>query len=333
MFDLSLIIVLTIVGKVVEVGAQAVDGTLTEKTSGGAVVWATLHKIRKASIFPDDHLFIDRVGWVESSFGNNVATFQRANIKGIWQLSNEKFDKIKMSNDSNLLIIIAKLKEKFEIDWSQVTFDNKYMNTPFYNAIAAWLYILSLEEPIPLQEEAQAIFWKNYYTSLGKGGGKFLEAITSIPQCRSLGNDVLFILDGSNSIKPAEFQLIKQFVGEIIKEFPLGPDDFQVAILVFSNLVQKVMEFTGKIDISTVLSKIDAITHPAKSTATDKALDMVAQMFSTARNLAEGYPRIVIILTDGESDDPDRTKLALKTSQNSLARNICDWNGQLRVAR
>ena len=84
MRDLALIILLTIIGMSAVVGAQAVDGTLTEQAAGGSVVWATLHKLRKSSIFPDDHLFMDSVAWVESSFGKNLATFQRANIKGIW---------------------------------------------------------------------------------------------------------------------------------------------------------------------------------------------------------------------------------------------------------
>ena len=51
-------------------------------------------------------------------------------------------------------------------------------------------------------------------------------------QCRPQPLDVVFLIDGSRSIRPSNFEIIKQYVRETIPVLsPISPKDTQIAIL------------------------------------------------------------------------------------------------------
>ena len=59
-------------------------------------------------------------------------------------------------------------------------------------------------------------------------------------QCRPQPLDVVFLVDGSRSIRPNNFEIIKQYVRETIPVLaPISPKDTQVAILQFGSIVRQ----------------------------------------------------------------------------------------------
>ena len=59
----------------------------TPKEKGADVVKAVVDRITELGIFPDDHKFMCRIGWVESKYGTDKGTYRPGYHGGIWQVS------------------------------------------------------------------------------------------------------------------------------------------------------------------------------------------------------------------------------------------------------
>ena len=80
-------------------------------------------------------------------------------------------------------------------------------------------------------------------------------------------------------------------------------------------------------NLNDILNAIDKISYPSGGTNTHLALDeMRTQSFSErngARSRSEGHPRVGIVLTDGQSNNPSLTITAALKVQ---AEDITVWN-------
>ncbi|PAA60469.1 hypothetical protein BOX15_Mlig019589g1 [Macrostomum lignano] len=289
----------------------AVDQTLQPKAKGADVVRATVRKIRNSCIFPNDLGFLLRVAYVESKFGLNANTFRSDADgfgKGIWQLDKIGFDDTKLGSSTKRNLV----KEKFGIDWTTMTYASANMNVPLYNALAARLLLSRKPAAIPSGIEAQAKYWKTYYNSgAGKGSvDKFISDVKSIQPCSTVGADLLFILDASGSIGSSNFQLMKQVLIAVANKLTIGPAATQVAVITFSSRINEKIEFGQHSTLSSLTSAIKALSYTSGGTNTNLALDLVGSTFQSARPLREGFPRLLIVLTDGESNNPEATRLA-----------------------
>lgn len=64
--------------------------------------------------------------------------------------------------------------------------------------------------------------------------------------------DILFILDASGSIGPANYSVMLNFVVDITRNFKLGPNGIQFASIIFGTDVQEVFAFTTYTSQSTL---------------------------------------------------------------------------------
>ena len=76
---------------------------------------------------------------------------------------------------------------------------------------------------IPRDIEGQADFWKQYYRTTGDVD-YFIEASSELEQgcSKSLGVDMVFVLDESGSISSYNFEIIKEFARDVVKSFDIG---------------------------------------------------------------------------------------------------------------
>ena len=76
---------------------------------------------------------------------------------------------------------------------------------------------------IPRDIEGQADFWTTYYRTTGDVD-YFIEASNELEQgcSKSLGVDMVFVLDSSGSIGNVNFETIKNFVRDVVKGFDIG---------------------------------------------------------------------------------------------------------------
>lgn len=123
--------------------------------------------------------------------------------------------------------------------------------------------------------------------------------------CRIKEADIVFLTDGSKSISPGNFSIMKTFMKKIVDSFPIDKDKVQIGVVQYSKEPQKefyLNEFYNSVEIK---QKIDNIIQLNKTTNTGKGLSFVKSFFEPA-NGGRRTPEVLqalIVMTDGKSND------------------------------
>ncbi|XP_062581120.1 collagen alpha-4(VI) chain-like [Saccostrea cucullata] len=129
--------------------------------------------------------------------------------------------------------------------------------------------------------------------------------------CEGNKADIVFLLDSSASEGAANFQHQLEFVQNFTDKFDIGPDAVQIGLATFSTKPH------GHFWLDTYQNKTDLINATAYvpyipgSTYTDLGLKFALnESFSSANGARDGsVPKILVVLTDGQSTDPMATAL------------------------
>ncbi|XP_048083580.1 matrilin-3b isoform X5 [Alosa alosa] len=134
-------------------------------------------------------------------------------------------------------------------------------------------------------------------------------ATTTAPteMCKSRPLDLVFIIDSSRSVRPAEFEKVKVLLSDVVDTLDIGPDATQVAVVNYASTVKiefLLNTYSNKGDLKQALARIDPLatgtmTGLAIKTAMDEAFTEVSGARHTSRNIA----KVGIILTDGRPQD------------------------------
>uniref|UniRef100_A0A8D0V7I5 Collagen type VI alpha 6 chain n=1 Tax=Sus scrofa TaxID=9823 RepID=A0A8D0V7I5_PIG len=117
--------------------------------------------------------------------------------------------------------------------------------------------------------------------------------------------DLVFLLDGSNSIHPEDFKKMKNFLASVVQDFDVSVNRVQIGAAQFSHTYRPEFPlgmFTGKKEISFQIENIQQIfgyTHIGE------ALRQVGHYFrpDTGSRINAGTPQVLLVLTDGKSQD------------------------------
>jgi len=131
-FAISALVLIVSISIVV---SQGVDQTLVEGTYGKDVTEASLRKMQRSGVFPDDQNFMRRLAWVETQFGESSKTYRSGYDGGIWQLDEVYYAHSKSQSLSQFHDAIA---SNFSINWKNTTWRD--CRKPFYSALGARLY-------------------------------------------------------------------------------------------------------------------------------------------------------------------------------------------------
>ena len=124
------------------------------------------------------------------------------------------------------------------------------------------------------------------------------------------GIDLIFVLDSSGSIGSRNFQLVRNFVANVVTQLDIGPDRSRVGLITFSS--SAIVQFglnTYRTNTS-LLQAIARIPYSGGGTNTQAGLNTLISIFSTtfgARPRVDGIPRIAVVVTDGRSNSPSAT--------------------------
>ena len=118
--------------------------------------------------------------------------------------------------------------------------------------------------------------------------------------------DLAFVLDSSGSIASADFQQSLAFASSIIQSVNVGEYATRVALINFSRNVQVVTKLNSVYDKAALLSTVAGISQIGSSTATGEALQVCESTIFTVANgmraIGLGVPKIILVLTDGQSN-------------------------------
>lgn len=129
------------------------------------------------------------------------------------------------------------------------------------------------------------------------------EAPSAKKKCKGKKLDMSFIVDGSGSIGPVNFDATREFLKALISNFDLGPT--QVSLVQYS--YDDKIEFQNLADFGEIESTIDNMPYQAQGTWTGVALDFWAQNF-VGRDDA-GH--VTMVFTDGVSYDTPENDVSI----------------------
>ena len=143
-------------------------------------------------------------------------------------------------------------------------------------------------------------------------------------ECRS-GIDLIFVLDASGSIGSYNFQLIRNFVANVVRNLKIGHDQTRVGVVQYSSIASVQFSLKTYMTNASLLQAIANIPYTGGDTNTADAILTCIQQFSTfygARPRSSGIPRIAIVVTDGRSNSRPAT---IAAAQMVHSRNILSY--------
>ncbi|XP_057194359.1 matrilin-4 isoform X5 [Triplophysa rosa] len=124
------------------------------------------------------------------------------------------------------------------------------------------------------------------------------------PKCKSGPVDLVFIIDGSRSVRPHEFETMRKFMIDIINELDIGLETTRVGVVQYSSQVQNVFSLKSFSKPAQMVKSINEIIPLAQGTMTGLAIRYAMNVaFSPEQGARRNVPHVAVIVTDGRPQD------------------------------
>lgn len=130
----------------------------------------------------------------------------------------------------------------------------------------------------------------------------------------------MFLLDGSDSINQQEWNQERNFVARMIQALDISPSTINVGFTVYSSIIDGhvgLTPFRPKIVLNAMAKMLQHPTGIATNTASGIA--KVRQTFQNQPASRSNAPKIMIVITDGSSENPAET---IRQAQMAKAQGI-----------
>ncbi|XP_062981116.1 collagen alpha-1(XXI) chain isoform X1 [Elgaria multicarinata webbii] len=119
--------------------------------------------------------------------------------------------------------------------------------------------------------------------------------------CRTAPADLVFILDGSYSVGPENFEIIKRWLVNITSNFDIGPKFIQVGVVQYSDYPVLEIPLGSHDSNENLVRGMEYIQYLGGNTRTGKAIQFaIDHLFAKSPRF---LTKIAIVLTDGKSQD------------------------------
>ncbi|XP_071179975.1 uncharacterized protein [Mytilus edulis] len=118
--------------------------------------------------------------------------------------------------------------------------------------------------------------------------------------------DIIFLLDGSDSISDAEFLEQKKLVEHFITQTDIGSDRVRVGVIVVSSDIGDTISFAHSTNKNNLITQLDQLQQPQDGSRIDLGINRIERMFFTEGR--SKMTQIGVIITDGRSKYPDASK-------------------------
>ncbi|XP_058502842.1 matrilin-2-like isoform X2 [Solea solea] len=138
------------------------------------------------------------------------------------------------------------------------------------------------------------------------------------PECGDGVMDLVFVIDGSKSLGPANFELVKQFVNGIVDSLDISAAGTHVGLLQYSTKVRTEFTLGQYITAQRVKQAVARVQYMGRGSMTGSALrHMFESSFSFKEGARASVSRVCIVFTDGRSQD-DVTEWASKAKNSGI---------------
>ncbi|XP_055013035.1 cartilage matrix protein isoform X2 [Boleophthalmus pectinirostris] len=139
------------------------------------------------------------------------------------------------------------------------------------------------------------------YSVIEKLTKKFQEAFCA---CSSAATDVVFLIDGSKSVRPENFELVKKWINQIVDKLDVSDSKAHVGLVQYSSAVKQEFplgRYNNKKDLKDAVKKM---AYMERGTMTGQALRFLTDnSFSFMQGARPGVTKVGIVFTDGRSQD------------------------------
>ncbi|KAI2652876.1 Cartilage matrix protein [Labeo rohita] len=126
----------------------------------------------------------------------------------------------------------------------------------------------------------------------------------SCSACSNAATDVVFVIDGSKSVRPENFELVKKWINQIIDKLDVSETNTHVGLVQYSSTVKQEFplgRYNNKKALKDAVKKMD---YMERGTMTGHAISfMVDNSFSPNQGARPGVEKVGIVFTDGRSQD------------------------------
>uniref|UniRef100_A0A671W1Y9 Collagen type XII alpha 1 chain n=2 Tax=Sparus aurata TaxID=8175 RepID=A0A671W1Y9_SPAAU len=131
-------------------------------------------------------------------------------------------------------------------------------------------------------------------------------SLVLFPECSfSAIADVVFLVDGSWSVGKPNFKYIRNFISATAGAFQIGEDKTRVGVIQYSNDARSEFNLNTHLTRPSLLRAIGSLPYKGGDTRTGDALDFVLKnTFNEAAGARKDFPKVLVIITDGKSEDP-----------------------------
>ncbi|KAM8867731.1 matrilin-4 [Synchiropus picturatus] len=122
--------------------------------------------------------------------------------------------------------------------------------------------------------------------------------------CRSATIDLVLLIDGSKSVRPQNFELVKKFVNQVVDSLDVSLHGTRVGLVQYSSRVRTEFPLNMYHTAEEIKAAVMKVEYMEKGTMTGLALKhMLENSFSDAEGARNNIPRIGLVFTDGRSQD------------------------------
>ncbi|XP_048242135.1 uncharacterized protein LOC124112132 [Haliotis rufescens] len=132
----------------------------------------------------------------------------------------------------------------------------------------------------------------------------------------NIANDAIaftacLVIDGSESVQEANFLIMKNLMKSYISRTSTANNQSRAGVVVFSDSVTSI---PISANLSALTRQIDALAYPGQGTSTHLGIDQARQMLLQDSTL---NPKIMIVVTDGASDNEVETRTAAQRAKDA----------------
>lgn len=134
--------------------------------------------------------------------------------------------------------------------------------------------------------------------------------------------DLVFAIDGSDSLTDEQFDNLKKTVKRMIEDHTISRLDTHISVVEYSDEPTVVIYLNDTFNAEEINARIDRIVpSKGRNAIAHKALEEVADnIFSVSKGGRAGAAKAVVILTDGDSSSPTELEAVSKALKDSGAR-------------
>ncbi|XP_058249736.1 collagen alpha-6(VI) chain-like isoform X2 [Hemibagrus wyckioides] len=133
----------------------------------------------------------------------------------------------------------------------------------------------------------------------------FLVSIAQETECKQEA-DIVFLVDGSWSIGPENFQKIRDFLLTSVSSFHVGPDMVQIGLVQYSDSPHTEFYLNSFENKEKILDYITNLPYRGGGTSTGLGLSLLLKQHfvkEAGSRAKDGVPQIAVVITDGQSQD------------------------------